>query len=352
MKKLTSLLLSLALALGVSLPARAQTGDITSFFPANAPYRGFDDVKTYDWFSTPVRYCVETGLMEGTGAGFEPYKTLTVAEVAALTARVHAAITGETVTPSEAETPWYQGYLDHLEDLGLTLPDPAQAATRRDFVTLLAAVVPETFLPPINQITALPDTAEPAVLTFYNAGILTGVNDYGTFAGGRTLTRAECAAMVGRVIRPTQRQAFTPAEQGDAPDTLYLLDLSPEETFFTWCGLSVDAQTYLDVLEELYTNLVAEKAREGKPFSWDLTRNSGANEVPVLDYLEDWIPYYALQRAWNGENRAPFPVDEFNAFFVAFQAEEPAPSYVYPIQVKELCDGYARLHPTSQEVTP
>ena len=43
--------------------------------------------------------------------------------------------------------------------------------------------LPEDQLPAVNTITALPDTADADVLRFYNAGILTGVNEYGMFAG-------------------------------------------------------------------------------------------------------------------------------------------------------------------------
>ena len=78
--------------------------------------------------------------------------------------------------------PWYASYVDYLEKLGVEVPDPVKQATRQEFIAMLAAVVPEDMLTPINQITALPDTADAAVLSFYNAGILTGVDDWGTFA--------------------------------------------------------------------------------------------------------------------------------------------------------------------------
>ena len=38
------------------------------------------------------------------------------------------------------------------------------------------------------------------------------MDDWGTFAPGKTLTRAETAAMVARVARPELRERFTPAD--------------------------------------------------------------------------------------------------------------------------------------------
>ena len=110
-----------------------------------------------------------------------------------------------------------------------TVPDGAQAATRQELLTLLAAVVPEDMLSPINTITALPDTDDADVLRFYNAGILTGVDGWGTFAPDKTLTRAETAAMVARVARPELRQTFTPADY----DPFTAAGLKPSDVLFT-----------------------------------------------------------------------------------------------------------------------
>lgn len=43
------------------------------------------------------------------------------------------------------------------------------------------------------------------VYALYEAGILNGVDDAGNFAPTKTLTRAEAAAMVARVLDPSLR---------------------------------------------------------------------------------------------------------------------------------------------------
>ena len=90
------------------------------------------------------------------------------------------------------------------------------AAKRQDLFACLAEVVPADALPAINTISSLPDTDDEEVLAFYNAGILTGMDKFGTFQGDKTLTRKEMAAMLSRIARPSLRVSFTPAP---APQT-------------------------------------------------------------------------------------------------------------------------------------
>lgn len=172
----------------------------------------FTDVKDSDWFAPYVAVCVENGLMQGTGNGcFTPGGTISVAEVAAIAARLGASNAGSTLPAAAAGTPWYTPYLDYLTGRGVTVDNAEIPATRQDFISFLAAVTTSGQLNAINAISTLPDTDDKNVLAFYNAGILTGVDAQGTFFGDRTLTRSEAAAMVSRVVDPSLRLSFTPA---------------------------------------------------------------------------------------------------------------------------------------------
>ena len=84
-------------------------------------------------------------------------------------------------------------------------------AKRQDLFACLAEVVPPEALPSINTISSLPDTDDEEVLAFYNAGILTGMDKFGTFHGDKPLSRKEMAAMLSRIARPALRVSFTPA---------------------------------------------------------------------------------------------------------------------------------------------
>ena len=255
-KQLIALALSTALLAGSAAAIAPEEA-----FPAVNTYPGFADVAGSAWYAATVQTCYEVGLMTGTGAGFAPDQVLTVGEVAAIAARMNEAITGDSI---------------YLEKLGVEVPDPVKQATRQEFIAMLAAVVPEDMLTPINQITALPDTADAAVLSFYNAGILTGVDDWGTFAPDKTLTRAETAAMVARVARPELRERFTPADYA----MFTAAYLKPADVLFT---NGVTAGQYLPYVQTLIDGLEADCAAQGMEFNWFNT----VDGVIFLDYVED-----------------------------------------------------------------
>lgn len=275
MKKLLALLLSAAL---LSVSAAAVTPETA--FPDQNAYPGYADVKEGSWYADAARTCYQVGLMTGTNTGFAPDQTLTVGEVAAIAARMNQAITGDaipTLTPMPGEKlPWYAPYVRCLENLGVDVPDGAAPATRMDFLTMLAAILPDELLRSINTVTTLPDTDSAEVLVFYNAGILTGVDAYGTFAPDKTLTRAEAAVMVARVVRPEQRLPFTPADY--TPFTA--AGLKPADVLFT---TGITARQYLGVVTELIAGLEDACTDAGVEFNWFHTYG----EETFLDYVKN-----------------------------------------------------------------
>lgn len=114
-------------------------------------------------------------------------------------------------TPQE----WSRSAAWYLEENGLRNTQgfrfSEQPATRLDFALAIAASAGE--LEEINQVSTAPDMTDPfywdRIAPLYAAGILTGVDSYGTFNPEGTLTRAECAAMAARIIRPELRLTNT-----------------------------------------------------------------------------------------------------------------------------------------------
>ncbi len=114
-------------------------------------------------------------------------------------------------TPQE----WSRSAAWYLEENGLRNTQgfrfSEQPATRLDFALAIAASAGE--LEEINQVSTAPDMTDPfywdRIAPLYAAGILNGVDSYGTFNPEGTLTRAECAAMAARIIRPELRLTNT-----------------------------------------------------------------------------------------------------------------------------------------------
>ena len=280
-RKLIAVGLSLALTL-TGAPALAASAD--NAFPSLNTYPGYADVPAGSWFESSAKICYETGLITGSDKGFEPYRTMAVSEAAAIAARMAEILDGgDGLFDNPAGSPWYTGAVDYLKGLAKDdamvlslLSQPDQTVTRLGFLKLLSAALPADQLTAINSITSLPDTADADVLRFYNAGILTGVNEYGMFAGSNTLTRSEAAAMVARVAREELRTTFTPTFDAvvwaslDVPDTVY----------FQGNGKTVTSRDYLKAVLTAVSTL-------GSDFLWNEQHASGVTN-------EAWVENTAM----------------------------------------------------------
>ncbi len=252
MKRIISLALCLALCAQSALA-----------LDAVRPEKTFEDTADH-WAAAYIDVCARTGLMEGVSdARFDPNGSLTLAQCAAVAVRFDAALTG-AAEPARG-SPWYQGYADALAARGVELPADLNAkCTREQFFRMLSAVTPETELEPINDISSLPDARDEAILRFYRAGILTGMDQYGSFRGHLPLTRAECAAMLARLADESLRTRFRP-ERGDGSDAMACLQLPAGETALTVGGRAVTAGLFTAALRHELEVAEAEAAVRARP---------------------------------------------------------------------------------------
>lgn len=262
-------LLAAALALTLTLTPALAAG-VEEKFPAKNEYPGYADVPAGIWYEDGAKLCYEVGLIMGSDKGFEPERNMTVAEVAALAARVGEAVTGDTIVFLTAKpgqvVQWYQPYLDYLKQFGVTdVGNPDALATRHNFLSLLSAVLPQEFLAPINTIETLPDESGTMVLNFYNAGILTGLDKYGTYAAENPLSRQEGATMVARVARESLRKKFTPADY----TPFRAAGVKPTDLFFEGYGKQVTAEAYLSSTLSVIGELERACAVKDIAFNWN-----------------------------------------------------------------------------------
>lgn len=270
MKRIPAFLLSAALLLSSALAVGAEES-----FPAVKEYPGYADVKENDWFYDNAKLCYELGLMNGTDKGFEPNKVLSQAEAVTLAARVGAAVRGEVISGAQPGEAWWAPYNRYVFPQG-GINSPDEYAGRWQFLAMLYDFV-EPLLTPINEVKELPDPDfrnDVMALKYYNAGILTGVDKYGTFAGGKSLTRAEAAAMVTRVARPHLRLRFTPADY--SPFTAACL--TPDAVMF---GSGLTAEEYLITVNNAIS---AWEHALGEEFNWHYVWTDGKT---VLDHVKE-----------------------------------------------------------------
>lgn len=178
----------------------------------------FSDIKSTDWFVNGVKSAYELGLMNGnTKTTFNPNGEITIAEALAITCRIHQIYNGNTSDYSSGD-PWYQPYVDYAIQNGIIqsgeYSDYTKKASRSNFANIVYKSIPTEKWSKINNVDKLPDVRSSdwfsvPVLTLYNAGILTGGDEYGTFSPDSNIKRCEVAAIVTRVAKPDARKVFT-----------------------------------------------------------------------------------------------------------------------------------------------
>jgi hypothetical protein len=227
MKRILSLLLSLALICSMVPTVLAADGSQSNFQKGTTYAAGhFTDVPADQWYADSVAEAYEYGLINGTSEStYSPSGDVTVADTLALACRLHDIYYGGTGDFTEG-APWYQVYVDYATDKGIIsagqFGNYSAAITRAQFAALMAKALPEEALPAINQISvgSLPDVPASAsfasaVYTLYNAGILVGHDNDGTFRPESSIKRSEVATIVVRMADPDQRQLFTPGSGED-----------------------------------------------------------------------------------------------------------------------------------------
>lgn len=174
----------------------------------------FVDVSN-EWYANAVKEVYELDLMKGTGEQFfSPDGKLTNAEAVAVASRLHSIYySGKNAFPQSE--PWYTAYLEYAIENGICSDnfDPNQVATRAFFVGVIGNAVDTSILTEKNNIADgfLYDVNgwyADAVYLFYRAGVLAGNDAYGTFAPDSSVTRAEVAAIIARIVNPEQRVSF------------------------------------------------------------------------------------------------------------------------------------------------
>lgn len=250
MKKLLTLLLTLSLLLGLSLPAAAAGSGMNNFKKTETYGNQFTDVAASYWAASSIKTCYEYGLMQGYGAdSFVPKGDLTVAQAIVMADRVHEIYTTGQSTLTNG-TPWYQPYVDYAMENGIIQADDFTdynaKVTRAQMAYIFCNALLGSELSAINPIQSIPDVDSDhpyaaKILALYQAGVLTGSDIYGTFKPNDNILRAEAAAIIARVAIPAQRQSMT-----------LLKD-------YTWDGVTVPLPTdvVVDTSSDLYSLLSA-----------------------------------------------------------------------------------------------
>lgn len=187
----------------------------------------FTDVPDSAWYFSDVQTAWTSGLFSGFEANtFRPNDNMTYAQAVKLAACMHQKYTEGAVTLVNGE-PWYQSYVDYAKDKGIIHKDYdwSAAATRAGYVEIFANALPDEALKAKNSISdnAIPDVSlyhpqAAAIYKLYRAGILTGMDERGTFAPTQSIRRSEVSAILTRMMDESARKDLTLGDAAPTPD--------------------------------------------------------------------------------------------------------------------------------------
>lgn len=214
----------------------AKSAGLENFVKVNTYSPGqFTDVPSTQWYAASVQTAYELGLIKGSSnTTFNPEGKITVAEVVALACRLHNIYNGGDGIFEQGQ-PWYQVYADYaIENIIIAagqFSDFGVPVVRAVFAVIISKAVPAEALPAINSVTEIVDVPKDefysnAVYQLYNAGILTGNDQFGTFAPASSIVRSEVAAIITRIALPSERKSFSLVSYAEAATDAFLAALS------------------------------------------------------------------------------------------------------------------------------
>jgi len=190
----------------------------------------FEDVKKNDWFYGGVSAAKESGLMNGVSdTQFAPSATLSVEQGVTVAARIHSLYTDKTI-PSDFQG--YGYYMDYAVEKGIVpqgyFDDTGRPIKRKELSYIIDNSLDGDILEAKNDVKFVPDADigseyYDGLLRLYNAGILGGFDEYGSFLPDNNLTRAELAVVLDRILHKESRISNSFVD-GTNKEAFYLID--------------------------------------------------------------------------------------------------------------------------------
>ena len=179
----------------------------------------FTDVTADEWYYSDVQQAYDTGLINGmTATTFEPQSNMTYAQAVKLAACMHQKYTTGSVTLANGSPNWWDSYVEYAYSNGIIGKDYNwnSSATRAGYVEIFAYALPDEALKEINTIADgyIPDVGSthpqaPEIYRLYRAGILTGMDEIGTFMPDSNIKRSEVSAILTRMMNESARKTLT-----------------------------------------------------------------------------------------------------------------------------------------------
>ena len=198
-------------------PAYDAAGSMENFVRSLVYEDQFADVADTAWYSQHVKDVYEYGFVSGnTETTYSPDSEITVAQALVIACRLHSIYYGAEIELAAQEgDPWYQPYVDYAMGNGIIwqgFPYKMDSkASRAVFAGIMANALPDDELDAIGTVTTIPDVSDDtkfsgSIYQLYNAGVIGGADEYGTFHPYDTIRRSEVAVVVLNIAEQERRK--------------------------------------------------------------------------------------------------------------------------------------------------
>lgn len=216
-----SKILVLLLAIIQTISSTAFAGTLEYFKKTKTYNNEFKDLAANAWYIEDVKTCYELQLMKGKAEDkFYPEDNLTIAEAITMASRVKSIYEtdGQSGLKQGEGENWYAPYVTYaIMNKMITVTDfydYNDKATRAEMAYIFSNAISSTDLEKKNTISAIPDVNNDtkfssSIYKLYEAGIVIGNDEKGTFKPTSNITRAEASAIINRIIIKENRKSIT-----------------------------------------------------------------------------------------------------------------------------------------------
>lgn len=229
MKKLLAIILTIILIFGAA----------SAVFAATGTTKEYQDVKNSNWAYDAISTMSSKGIVKGYPDGsFKPQNTLTYGEFIKMSL---VASTGKDVGNAEKPNHWAQKYYDsgvenkYFTEEAIPKYKLDRPITRSDMALVISSILGDIKIENydkiqsgIKDVTAKTEN-EYDIIKSYASGILAGYDD-NTFKPEKTLTRAESAVVIHRLVDESKRLIPHDEENNTTPTTQESRDYSSAES--------------------------------------------------------------------------------------------------------------------------
>lgn len=222
----------------------------SSFEKSKVYENSFNDVEEGKWYADSIKDVYELGLMEGVSKDkFDIDSEMNVAQGITIACRLHSIYNELEIPEKKDGANWYSPYVQYCLENKIITENQFDSYNRPilsfEMVSLFAKALGNDYFPAVNEISGILDVHDNMdffddVMMFYNAGVLNGNDEHGSFLPMSVTTRKRAAVILTRTVLFDKRLKYSlePMKESYTCDEVFKI-VSAQTTPDTLDGISL-----------------------------------------------------------------------------------------------------------------